>query len=114
MKRHRIPTAKSKSFNSSQLEEALIYLEKSQSPYVLKADGLAAGKGVPAAEGSAVDAIIGDFAPLAGVSVSPGAGPTWVMTLATLAGARGGCWWVRLSAGKRTLIWSGAIFCNRQ
>ena len=46
MKRHRIPTAKSKSFNNSQLDEALLYLEKSQGPYVLKADGLAAGKGV--------------------------------------------------------------------
>tara|TARA_B100001287_G_C22650968_1_gene515207 strand:- start:242 stop:1522 length:1281 start_codon:yes stop_codon:yes gene_type:complete len=46
MKRHKIPTAKSKSFEASELQDALIYLEKSKSPYVLKADGLAAGKGV--------------------------------------------------------------------
>ncbi|MAJ05580.1 MAG: phosphoribosylamine--glycine ligase [Crocinitomicaceae bacterium] len=46
MKRHRIPTAKSKSFNKDQLPEALAYLEQKESPYVLKADGLAAGKGV--------------------------------------------------------------------
>ena len=46
MKRHRVPTAKSASFNQDQLEAALLYLEKNKSPYVLKADGLAAGKGV--------------------------------------------------------------------
>jgi len=46
MKRHNIPTAKSKSFDSSQLDDALMHLEKSTGPYVLKADGLAAGKGV--------------------------------------------------------------------
>lgn len=46
MKRHRVPTAKSKSFNGAKLEEGLLYLEKSNGPYVLKADGLAAGKGV--------------------------------------------------------------------
>ena len=46
MKRHRIPTAKSNSFNKDQLPEALAYLEQKESPYVLKADGLAAGKGV--------------------------------------------------------------------
>ena len=46
MKRHRLPTAKSKSFKKDQLPEALAYLEQKESPYVLKADGLAAGKGV--------------------------------------------------------------------
>ena len=46
MKRHRIPTAKSKSFNKNQLTEALEYLDQKEPPYVLKADGLAAGKGV--------------------------------------------------------------------
>ena len=35
MKRHRIPTAKSKSFNKDQLPEALAYLEQKESPYVL-------------------------------------------------------------------------------
>ena len=46
MKKHKIPTAKSKSFNSTQLKEAIAFLEEKQGPYVLKADGLAAGKGV--------------------------------------------------------------------
>ena len=46
MKRHRIPTAKSGSFNKHQLQEALAFLENQKAPYVLKADGLAAGKGV--------------------------------------------------------------------
>tara|TARA_B100000965_G_scaffold387856_1_gene391722 strand:- start:372 stop:1652 length:1281 start_codon:yes stop_codon:yes gene_type:complete len=46
MKRHRIPTAKSKSFKKEQIQEAINYLEQKESPYVLKADGLAAGKGV--------------------------------------------------------------------
>ena len=46
MKRHRIPTAKSKSFKKHQIQEAINYLEQKEGPYVLKADGLAAGKGV--------------------------------------------------------------------
>jgi len=46
MKRHRIPTAKSKSFKKHQIQEAIDYLEQKEGPYVLKADGLAAGKGV--------------------------------------------------------------------
>ena len=46
MKRHRVPTAKSGSFNKHQLQEALAFLENQKAPYVLKADGLAAGKGV--------------------------------------------------------------------
>ena len=46
MKRHRIPTAKSKSFKKHQIQEAINYLEQKNGPYVLKADGLAAGKGV--------------------------------------------------------------------
>ena len=46
MKRHRIPSAKSASFRKHQLEDALSFLESQKAPYVLKADGLAAGKGV--------------------------------------------------------------------
>ena len=46
MKKHRIPTAKSASFSTHQLEDALSFLENQKAPYVLKADGLAAGKGV--------------------------------------------------------------------
>ena len=46
MSRHKIPTAKYKTFNSSNLEEGYAFLESLKPPYVLKADGLAAGKGV--------------------------------------------------------------------
>ncbi|MCH5318967.1 MAG: phosphoribosylamine--glycine ligase [Paramuribaculum sp.] len=46
MARHQIPTASYKSFDSSSLEEGIKYLETLKPPYVLKADGLAAGKGV--------------------------------------------------------------------
>jgi phosphoribosylamine--glycine ligase len=41
-----IPTAAYREFNSSQLDEALAYLDTQSAPVVLKADGLAAGKGV--------------------------------------------------------------------
>lgn len=46
MKRHNIPTAEYKSVTSETLDEGIAFLETLQSPYVLKADGLAAGKGV--------------------------------------------------------------------
>lgn len=46
MQRHGIPTAKSRSFNSHTLQEGLDYLANHAMPVVLKADGLAAGKGV--------------------------------------------------------------------
>ncbi len=46
MFRNRIPCAKSKTFNKDSIDEAFIFLEKMNAPYVLKADGLAAGKGV--------------------------------------------------------------------
>ncbi len=46
MARHKIPTAAYKSFNESNLEEGMAFLESLKPPYVLKADGLAAGKGV--------------------------------------------------------------------
>ncbi|WP_461630582.1 phosphoribosylamine--glycine ligase [Labilibaculum euxinus] len=46
MFRHNIPTAKYKSITSENLEEGLTFLESLKAPYVLKADGLAAGKGV--------------------------------------------------------------------
>lgn len=46
MKRHHIPTAKYKSVTAENLEEGLAFLEKLEAPYVLKADGLCAGKGV--------------------------------------------------------------------
>lgn len=46
MRRHRIPTAKYATFDHSQIEEGQAFLETMQPPYVLKADGLAAGKGV--------------------------------------------------------------------
>lgn len=46
MFRHNIPTAAYQSFTSETLEEGYRFLETLQAPYVLKADGLAAGKGV--------------------------------------------------------------------
>ncbi len=46
MVRHNIPTARYGSFTAGTLEEGFKFLETLHSPYVLKADGLAAGKGV--------------------------------------------------------------------
>jgi len=46
MEKHNVPTAKYKSFNNNNLEEGYAFLETLEPPYVLKADGLAAGKGV--------------------------------------------------------------------
>ena len=46
MIRHSIPTARHKSFKSSDKQSAKEYLKSLHSPYVIKADGLAAGKGV--------------------------------------------------------------------
>ena len=46
MIRHNIPTARYKSFVSETIEEGCKFLETLEAPYVLKADGLAAGKGV--------------------------------------------------------------------
>lgn len=46
MLRHQIPTAAYRSFNRETLEDGLAYLETQALPIVLKADGLAAGKGV--------------------------------------------------------------------
>ncbi len=46
MERHHIPTAKSKSFTNQNLQEGISYLATHDLPLVLKADGLAAGKGV--------------------------------------------------------------------
>lgn len=46
MMRHNIPTAAYATFDGEHLEEGLAFLETLQAPYVLKADGLCAGKGV--------------------------------------------------------------------
>lgn len=46
MKRHHIPTAAYETFDGTQVEEGCRFLETLQAPYVLKADGLCAGKGV--------------------------------------------------------------------
>lgn len=50
MDRHQVPTAKSKTFTVENLEEGLNYVSSHPLPVVLKADGLAAGKGVIIAE----------------------------------------------------------------
>ena len=46
MQRHNIPTARYKTFDGEHLEDGLKFLETLEPPYVLKADGLCAGKGV--------------------------------------------------------------------
>ena len=46
MFRNNIPCGKSKTFNKKTINKAFKFLETMKAPYVLKADGLAAGKGV--------------------------------------------------------------------
>ena len=46
MKRHEIPSANFKSFDVNEVDEGIKFLRNSSPPFVLKADGLAAGKGV--------------------------------------------------------------------
>ncbi|MCX6245806.1 MAG: phosphoribosylamine--glycine ligase [Bacteroidetes bacterium] len=46
MNRYDIPTAAHKTFTKENIDEGMRFLEQTQAPYVLKADGLAAGKGV--------------------------------------------------------------------
>ncbi|MBR4389759.1 MAG: phosphoribosylamine--glycine ligase [Prevotella sp.] len=46
MMRHNIPTARYQTFDGTMLDDGLRFLETLQPPYVLKADGLCAGKGV--------------------------------------------------------------------
>lgn len=46
MMRHGIPTARYKSISADSIDEGYAFLESLEAPYVLKADGLAAGKGV--------------------------------------------------------------------
>ena len=46
MQRHGIPTAKYRTFNATNIEDGIAFLETLKAPYVLKADGLCAGKGV--------------------------------------------------------------------
>jgi phosphoribosylamine--glycine ligase len=46
MQRHNIPTARYETFDGEHLQEGLAFLETLEAPYVLKADGLCAGKGV--------------------------------------------------------------------
>ena len=46
MQRHNIPTARYQTFDGEHVEDGIAFLETLQPPYVLKADGLCAGKGV--------------------------------------------------------------------
>jgi phosphoribosylamine--glycine ligase len=46
MRRHGVPTASSETFTKDTLAQGLAFLDSQSGPYVLKADGLAAGKGV--------------------------------------------------------------------
>lgn len=67
MQRHNIPTAKYLTVTAQNLDEGLSFLETMQAPYVLKADGLAAGKGVliidnlPEAKTSLKEMLAGQF-----------------------------------------------------
>jgi len=63
MVRHSIPTARYKTFDSNQLQEAKQFLTELEPPFVLKADGLAAGKGVVISEkiGEAEDCLVEFF-----------------------------------------------------
>lgn len=64
MFKHGIPTANYIEFDGTQVEEGVAYLKTQQAPIVLKADGLAAGKGVVIAE--SVDAAIEEFKAMLG------------------------------------------------
>jgi phosphoribosylamine--glycine ligase len=46
LKRHNIPTARYRTFNNTEMDAALQYVQDTIPPYVIKTDGLAAGKGV--------------------------------------------------------------------
>lgn len=46
LNRHNIPTAAHKTFTAQTIDDAFLYIDSMPAPYVLKADGLAAGKGV--------------------------------------------------------------------
>ena len=54
MARHGVPTARYQSFNKNKLPEAEAFIDSLAAPYVLKADGLAAGKGVVILDDAAV------------------------------------------------------------
>ena len=56
MSRHNIPTASYKSFDKSSINDAIFFLKNNSAPYVLKADGPAAGKGVVIVD-NVIDAI---------------------------------------------------------
>ena len=56
MSRHNIPTASYKSFDKSSINDAILFLKNNSPPYVLKADGPAAGKGVVIVD-NVIDAI---------------------------------------------------------
>lgn len=50
MQKYNIPTARYQSFTQNEIGKAILYLEELEAPYVIKADGLAAGKGVSICE----------------------------------------------------------------
>ena len=56
MERHNIPTAAYKEFNVDSFERGVAYIKRSEPPIVIKADGLAAGKGVVIAQNT-IDAV---------------------------------------------------------
>ena len=66
MARHDIPTAKSATFNASQADAAEAHIRRHGAPIVVKADGLAAGKGVVVARGAVDEAVAAAREMLAG------------------------------------------------
>jgi phosphoribosylamine--glycine ligase len=70
MQEYEIPTARYASFNADQIAEALIYIQQMNTPIVVKADGLAAGKGVTicATQNEAKEEILSMFDGKFGVS----------------------------------------------
>ena len=61
MLRHNIPTARYETFDGEHLEEGLKFLETLQAPYVLKADGLCAGKALDEAKKELKEMLSGMF-----------------------------------------------------
>ena len=63
MRRHDIPTAASHAFESDEVDRAIAYIKRNPFPIVVKADGLAAGKGVTvaASRAEAIDAVRESF-----------------------------------------------------
>ncbi|MBR1683152.1 MAG: phosphoribosylamine--glycine ligase [Bacteroidaceae bacterium] len=89
MQRHGIPTAAYRTFTAESVEEGLAFLKTLQAPYVLKADGLCAGKGVlilPTLEEA--ESTLKDMLGVAAANVSPSEGDRGASPMFGQASAR--------------------------